>query len=180
MHEFGTENSHYWTSGEAPNQSHSCNRRGRYPSRVVALGHYMPSLSPTLMALREAARRFIRLEGCELVHAANFRPEAIEIIDAFAEFLPGRLNLPTSTSQPIEMIQVRDQRGELLAQIGGVEPNLEVAWTITNHVNGFTQWRQQIAELLAAGYPGCLGCGGPGSEESWDENTSRDLQHSIS
>ena len=28
-------------------------------------------------------------------------------------------------------------------------------------------------ELLRAGYPGCLGCGGPHAEGDWDEVASR-------
>ena len=32
---------------------------------------------------------------------------------------------------------------------------------------------QSMDDLLEAGYPGCLGCGGPGAEEEWDERASR-------
>ena len=31
-----------------------------------------------------------------------------------------------------------------------------------------------IRELIDAGYPGCVGCGGPGSEEVWDEIQNRE------
>ena len=33
--------------------------------------------------------------------------------------------------------------------------------------------KEQVLDLLAAGYPGCIGCGGPGSEEEWNESLRR-------
>ena len=34
-------------------------------------------------------------------------------------------------------------------------------------------------DLLEAGYPGCLGCGGPGSELEWNEKEHRIHLHSL-
>ena len=34
--------------------------------------------------------------------------------------------------------------------------------------------------LLEAGYPGCLGCGGPGLEDPWDEEAWRSRQVTTS
>ena len=42
--------------------------------------------------------------------------------------------------------------------------------------NIFEKWdalENMIRELIIAGYPGCVGCGGPGAEEVWDEVENR-------
>ena len=63
-----------------------------------------------------------------------------------------------------------------LAQIGGAEPNQSICWVPTSPItlqNRWQDWVTQIHDLMAAGYPGCVGCGGPGSEGVWDELASR-------
>ena len=32
---------------------------------------------------------------------------------------------------------------------------------------------KQVVDLLEAGYPGCVGCGGPGAEGDWNEEVRR-------
>ena len=58
-----------------------------------------------------------------------------------------------------------------LAQIGGREPSIEVCWVPDC---GWDDFSEQILDLLEAGYPGCIGCGGPGAEEEWNEDVRRD------
>jgi hypothetical protein len=63
-----------------------------------------------------------------------------------------------------------------LAQIGGAEPNHTICWvpsTQNTLQNLWGNWVAQIHDLMTAGYPGCVGCGGPGSEGVWDELASR-------
>ena len=133
----------------------------------------MPDISPTEMSLRESARRFIRLEGCIVHSPLMYKTSVYEITDAFSEFLPSRISLPKFCESEKKYFEIHDSIDSPLIQIGGAEPNLNVSWTKGEVGSLLPLFKIQVAELLAAGYPGCVGCGGPGSESDWDEKSSR-------
>ena len=136
----------------------------------------MPDLSAVEMSLRETARRSIRHEACTIHHPHLYRSQVCDIIEAFSEFLPARLKLPINTENDDGKFSIFDEKNVLIAQVGGLAPELSVSWTSGNTDSLFFQFSQQVAELLAAGYPGCSGCGGPGVEGEWDEKKSRRQQ----
>ena len=53
------------------------------------------------------------------------------------------------------------------------EPDVNINWLPSNKLNAVTRFIQMVEELAEAGYPGCVGCGGPGSDEEWDEVSAR-------
>ncbi len=69
---------------------------------------------------------------------------------------------------------------------------LLVAWDLSHDVRtllfqskgalsvSFHDVAAMALSLLEAGYPGCLGCGGPGLEDSWDEEAWRSRQVTTS
>ncbi|MBT61072.1 MAG: hypothetical protein CMA63_05930 [Euryarchaeota archaeon] len=57
--------------------------------------------------------------------------------------------------------------------IGMKEPKKNTCWIKKDVVEGWKLLMETTHELLKAGYPGCLGCGGPHSELPWDEEKSR-------
>ena len=63
---------------------------------------------------------------------------------------------------------------KIIGIIGLEEPkNIDCLW-IPTEINSFWEdFERKISYLVDAGYPGCIGCGGPGSEEEWDENKYR-------
>ncbi len=136
----------------------------------------MPDLSAVEMSLRESARRFIRLEACTILHPHMYRSQVGDIIEAFSEFLPARLKLPIRNECDEDKFSIYDDKNVLIAQVGGPAPELSASWASGNSDSLFSQFSQQVAELLAAGYPGCSGCGGPGIEGEWDEENSRRQQ----
>jgi hypothetical protein len=136
----------------------------------------MPDLTAVEMSLRESARRFIRMDGCNIHHPHLYAAEVSEIIDAFSEFLPARLKLPIRYECDDDQFSIFDEKNVLIAQVGGLVPELSVSWTEGEIDRLFVVFQQQVAELLAAGYPGCAGCGGPGNESEWDEENSRRQQ----
>ena len=133
----------------------------------------MAEISPIEMSLRESARRFIRLEGCVVHSPLMYKTYVNEIIDAFSEFMPGRISLPKFCELEEKYFRICDNITVPLIQIGGGEPDLHISWTKGEVGDLLPLFKIQIAELLAAGYPGCEGCGGPGSESDWDEKSSR-------
>jgi len=50
--------------------------------------------------------------------------------------------------------------------------SMDIVW-IHGGIEVWKNLREKIVELGNAGYPGCIGCGGPGAKEVWDEASSR-------
>lgn len=117
---------------------------------------------PRWPSLREAARRFLREEGCTLSVPTEFTNHAWKLVQSISDFIPERINLPSVVDGDFEIVG--------FAQFGGEEPSLEICWIPEC---GWEDFTQQVLELLEAGYPGCLGCGGPGIEEEWNERVRR-------
>ena len=117
---------------------------------------------PRWPSLREAARRFLREDGCTLSVPEGLEKDAWEIVQMIADHVPSKLDLPKVVNGELAIVG--------LAQIGGLEPPLEICW-VPNC--GWSEFSEQGLDLLEAGYPGCIGCGGPGAEEEWNEEVRR-------
>ncbi len=117
---------------------------------------------PRWPSLREAARRFLREDGCTLSVPGELEKDAWEIVQLIADHVPSKIDLPKVVTGELAVIG--------LAQIGGLEPPIEVCWVPDC---GWEEFCEQILDLLEAGYPGCVGCGGPGAEEEWNEEFRR-------
>ena len=116
-------------------------------------------------SLREACRRFLKEEGVLLEIPSSHRPAALLLVQAIADNIPSRLALPKIIVHDSEFQTVRK-----LFQLGGPEPNLETCW-IPGEV--WDDFFKSCMELLEAGYPGCVGCAGPGAEGPWKEEARR-------
>ena len=116
-------------------------------------------------SLREAARRFLREDGCTLSVPQKYESRAWDLVQKISDKVPSKLDLP-------EVI-VGELRVVGLAQIGGIKPEIEVCWVPESN---FSDFEEQVLDLLEAGYPGCIGCGGPGSEGEWNEPLRRAAQ----
>tara|TARA_Y100000768_G_C23971497_1_gene680811 strand:+ start:72 stop:467 length:396 start_codon:yes stop_codon:yes gene_type:complete len=117
---------------------------------------------PRWPSLREAARRFLREDGCTLSVPEGLEKDAWEIVQMIADHVPSKLDLPKVVNGELAIVG--------LAQIGGLEPPLDICW-VPNC--GWSEFSEQVLDLLEAGYPGCIGCGGPGAEEEWNEEVRR-------
>ena len=117
---------------------------------------------PRWPSLREAARRFLRIDGCTLSVPEGLEKNAWDIVQMIADNVPSKLDLPKVVNGELAIVG--------LAQIGGIEPPLDICW-VPNC--GWSEFAEQVLDLLDAGYPGCIGCGGPGAEEEWNEEIRR-------
>ena len=122
----------------------------------------MDMSDPRWPSLREAARRFLREDGCTLSVPEGLEKDAWAIVQMIADHVPSKLDLPKVVNGELAIIG--------LAQIGGLEPPLDICW-VPNC--GWIEFSEQVLDLLKAGYPGCIGCGGPGAEEEWNEEVRR-------
>ena len=128
----------------------------------------MDAMTP---CIAEAARRLLRTEGTSLIVPGALLDEAIELSLSISDGIPKLIREPTVTMGSENQIVV-----EVLSQLGGEEPPLSICWIPTTTFDLETiwsRWTLQIRDLMAAGYPGCVGCGGPGSEGKWNETASR-------
>ena len=125
-------------------------------------------------SLREAARRLLRSEGGILYLNRSIKDDAIKMMLKISDIVPSKVYFP-------ELSYIESQ--EILLEcsgnnfyIGEEEKSEEYCWVKSHKSETGESWddfRNMVLELAIAGYPGCIGCGGPGSEEIWDEANSR-------
>ena len=123
------------------------------------------------VALAEAARRLLRTEAAILVVPEKYYQQAIELSLAISDGIPKLIREPIIRVHENNSILVESQ-----CQLGGNPPGLEICWVPIDEddlESVWARWSIQIHDLMVAGYPGCSGCGGPGSEGPWDETASR-------
>ncbi len=113
-------------------------------------------------SLREAARRFLREDGCTLSVPQEYEDRAWDLVQKISDKVPAKLDLPYVAIGELSVVG--------LAQIGGMMPEIDICWVPDSN---FTDFEEQVLDLLEAGYPGCIGCGGPGSEGEWNESLRR-------
>lgn len=113
-------------------------------------------------SLREAARRFLREDGCTLSVPQEYEDRAWDLVQKISDKVPAKLDLPDVAIGELSVVG--------LAQIGGMMPEIDICWVPDSN---FTDFEEQVLDLLEAGYPGCVGCGGPGSEGMWNESIRR-------
>lgn len=106
--------------------------------------------------------------------------EARDLVSAIAEADPARLALPEL--QLASSFTVRDaDDGTALVCWGNDAPE-DALLFLTSGPNAvsFEHVISMAHDLVEAGYPGCLGCGGPGLEAPWDELAWRSRQDTTS
>jgi hypothetical protein len=126
------------------------------------MGGIVDMTDPRWPSLREAARRFLKAEGCVLSVPKEYFQQAWELVQLISDNIPARLLLPTLVEGDMFVTG--------LFQLGGDEPDVNTCWIPNCTWNDFYV---QVVDLLEAGYPGCIGCGGPGAEEEWNEASRR-------
>ena len=147
-------------------------RAERHPSSVAL--HRQPVRSTIeAAAISELARRTLRSNGL-VVHNRN--PASLGIDDlslTISDLAAGLVLGVASESSDSEGIQI-----ELLDSPGGViaapEPaDMRVVWIPGDCLPIWNRFKDTVLRLVAAGYPGCVGCAGPAAELPWDEEASR-------
>ena len=126
------------------------------------------------LALREWARRFLRVNSIRTLAPSNISEQIIELHNHYNDRVPSQYSILKTTDCTDLQISLFDEN-TLIGQIGGIMPNDTMVVFIPS-LDIQSSWNslQNIAsELIEAGYPGCLGCGGTDASEPWDELASR-------
>lgn len=128
-------------------------------------------------AVREAARRILRDEGLSLHLPMEFENQADELILTMADAQPSKLEFPQIETHELDSVDVYGPEDTSLARhsirLGVSEPSPDTCWIPLEATIAWGHVLSACYELLVAGYPGCVGCGGPNSEDPWNEHQSR-------
>ncbi len=103
------------------------------------------------------------------------------MIVGLGEKQPARITFPQIAEGQdiaVEMLTLEEELNGRIIQISHNEPDSDILWIKGDNI----LWLDIIdacEELLSAGYPGCIGCGGPNSEQKWDELKQRNITTNI-
>jgi hypothetical protein len=137
---------------------------------------------PQWPALREASRRILRLKEIRMIIPTEYHSITNKMILGLGEKQPSRLTFPQITEGPgiaVEMLTLEEELDGVIMKISHNEPDSDILWIKGDNI----LWLDIIdacEELLSAGYPGCVGCGGPNSEQKWNESKQRIVTRNIS
>lgn len=131
-------------------------------------------------AVREAARRILRTPHVRLEVPDEHMHLARDLVSAIAESNPARLVLPELTASATFTVIDAETNIPLVVWEREAPQNVLLFRPDGQNQVTFHDVFSMAHELVEAGYPGCLGCGGPGLEAPWDELTWRSRQDTTS
>jgi len=134
----------------------------------------MDGFSEVELALREWARRFLRTSTINTISPEMISERILELHHLFNDKVPSQYSTIMVDNHTLDVISLYSNN-ELIGQIGGQPPNgFDAVYIPSMDINDHWNIVESIAfDLIAAGYPGCLGCGGSDATEPWDESVSR-------
>ena len=137
-------------------------------------GHHMRMDNDLWPVVRESARRVLRLEKILIKLPYELKPTFEKLSDEISQYIPSRLIFPVAEfgefeSIEIELLEPEIDLTDIIVVIGMIEPDENVCWIESDITQGWKWLLESCHDLLEAGYPGCVGCGGPNSEEPWNE-----------
>ncbi len=126
------------------------------------------------LALWEICRRVLKSEKLNFIIDDGLEVNIQELNNKISDMAPTIL-LNITQSKPTDSKEIIIQNnGEIIGMISKYEPkSIEIIWIQNSPILFWTDFKKRITELVEAGYPGCIGCGGPGSEEPWNEEENR-------
>ena len=137
---------------------------------------------PQWPALREAARRILRLKEIQIRIPTEYHSITNIMILGLGDKQPSRLTFPKiaeGSDITVEMLVLEEELNGTIMQISHTEPDSNILW-IKGDNDLWLDILDACDDLLSAGYPGCIGCGGPNSEQKWDELNHRIITRKIS
>ena len=129
---------------------------------------------PRWPAVREWARTLLRTEDLVVEGPDWLQASVHDLSLRLADVQPARTMFPRfvlGNQDAISMIV--PETGAVLGRCSLDEPGPETVWILMEPTEAWAAISTITDDLLRAGYPGCLGCGGPHTEGAWDERSSR-------
>ena len=129
---------------------------------------------PRWPAVRELARTLLRTDDMVVEGPDWLQASVHDLCLRLADVQPARTMFPKfvlGNQDAISMIV--PETGAVLGRCSLDEPGSETVWLFMEPTEAWAAISTISDDLLRAGYPGCLGCGGPHTEGTWDERSSR-------
>lgn len=129
---------------------------------------------PAWPAVQEAARMMLREDGDSILAPNDIHDSISELILKMGDTMPSRKTFPgLDSSKNDEILFFIAGNSTPSFYCGANPPSMNTLWLPFEGTSIWNTLKQSMFNLLDAGYPGCLGCGGTGAEEDWDEGASR-------
>lgn len=133
---------------------------------------------PLWPVVRETSRLILREDNLVIELPKRFGKDFEQLLLQMSDFQPAKMNYPIYEETDLNSIgifQMNEETGvrQHLAHVGMKEPNASVRWVKMTVEDGWQNLLESCRDLHEAGYPGCVGCGGPNSELPWDEAKNR-------
>jgi len=126
------------------------------------------------LALWEICRRVLKSEKLNFIIDEHLDVNIQELNNKISDLAPTVLLDITKSKSTNSKEIIIENNEEIIGIISKHEPmRLEIIWIENSPILFWIDFEMRIVELVEAGYPGCIGCGGPGSEEAWDEEKNR-------
>ncbi|MFQ3321700.1 MAG: hypothetical protein ACI9O1_000795 [Candidatus Thalassarchaeaceae archaeon] len=126
------------------------------------------------LALWEICRRVLKSEKLNFIIDEQLDVNIQELNNKISDLAPTVLLDITKSKSTNSKEIIIENNEEIIGIISKHEPmRLEIIWIENSPILFWIDFEMRIVELVEAGYPGCIGCGGPGSEEAWDEEKNR-------
>ena len=131
---------------------------------------------PRWPVVREIARTLLRSTDVVVVGPEWLSSKVHELGTKIGDAIPSRSRFPAfcASDEPTLLMTSQQQEHPLVA-CGAEEPDLPTIWLPMDATEAWGTIVGVAEDLLQAGYPGCLGCGGPNAEQPWDEEASREV-----
>jgi len=129
---------------------------------------------PRWPAVRELARTLLRTDALVVQGPDWLEPSVQHLGLRLADVQPARTTFPHFVLGDQDAISmILPETGAVLGRCSLDEPEPETVWLFMEPTDAWAAISTISDDLLRAGYPGCLGCGGPHTEGTWDERSSR-------
>ena len=130
------------------------------------------TMTPTWLAIREAARRWLRAAQVNVEGSQNLLGALQEIGPRISDRNPRIVqvvDMAVSNGQDVFQVHLD---GVLSFRFGGDEPGMSACWVMDVNPARLQEFAITLLDLASSGYPGCASCGGS-DEGSWNEHSSR-------
>lgn len=126
------------------------------------------------LALWEISRRVLKSEKLNFIIDDHLEVNIQKLNNKISDLAPTVLLSITKSKTTNSTEVIIENNNEIIGIISKHEPKrLDIIWIQNSPILFWIDFEMRILELVEAGYPGCIGCGGPGSEDPWDEENNR-------
>jgi hypothetical protein len=131
-------------------------------------------LSPYDLTLWEISRRVLKSEKLIFSLDEGTNIDIQNLSNSISDYAPTVIiDFKICKGGKIDQIIIANDN-KILGFVGKDEPmETDCIWIPYSSKEFWKDFERRILYLVEAGYPGCIGCGGPGTDDEWNEINNR-------